>query len=297
MVKDRLRLKDATHIIATIAIPSTIRLVAHTRPRLRDAAEPFAAEPVAAERAHALAIRTTTADLSDEERLLPWVAHLCQIVGWVDQVSADVGPLPEPAPTDRRAFADALALAHHILADRDDPDGGDHIVSIHDPDARRGMHGNFFTGYLLDVAMDADSQIITALDVLPANGDEAADASALIRHEEAVHGNDVQTLSIDKAGFRGEMLRERNREVVVPPVREKSTPSFTAVEFVHDPQQGTLTCPGGKTTMRRIRHGVDTGGKYTFRRSGGLIASLHTGIGTDLGGGRRRDSYVGCVYP
>jgi transposase len=281
LVKDRLRLKDATHIIANIAIPSTIRLVAQTRQRLLDAAEPFAAEPVAAERAHVLAIRTATADLSDEERLLQRVGHLRQIVGWADQVSTDLGPLPEPAPTDRRVFADALALAHHILADRDDPDGGNHIVSVHDPDARRGMHGGFFTGYLLDVAMDADSQIITALDVLPANGDEATDASALLRHEETVHGNDVQTLSIDKAGFRGELLREwhdpqgLNLEVVVPPIREKPTPYFTAVDFVHDPQQGTLTCPGGKTTTRRIRHWVDTGWKYSFRRSDCAICALY----------------------
>lgn len=282
LVKDRLRLKDATHIIANIAIPSTIRLVAQTRQRLLTAAEPFAEEAVVAARAHALAIRTATADLSDAERLLQRVAHLRQIVGWADQLSHDLGPLPEPAPTERRVFADALALAHHILADRDDPDGGDHVVSMHDPDARRGMHGSFFTGYLLDVAMDADSQIITALDVLPANGDEAADASALIDHEERVHGNDVQTLSLDKAGFRGEMLREwhdpqgLNLEVVVPPTRETPTQLFTAEDFEHDAEQGRLTCPGDKTTARRMRNRVDTGWKYSFRRSDCASCALVT---------------------
>jgi transposase len=215
LVKDRLRLKDATHIIATIAIPSTIRLVAQTRPRLLDAAEPCAAEVVVAERAHALVIRTAPADLSDEERLLPRVAHLRQIVGGADQVSANLGPLPEPVPTDRRA------------------------------------------------------------------GDEATDASALLRHEETVHGNDVHILSIDKAGFRGELLREwhdpqaLNLEVVVPPIREKPTPSVTAVDFVHDPQQGTMTCPSGKTTTRRIRHWVDTGWKYSFRRSACATCALY----------------------
>jgi transposase len=273
LVKDRLRLKDATHIIANIAIPSTIRLVAQTRQRLLDAAQPFAAEPVAAERAHALAIRTATADLSDAERLLQRVAHLRQIVGWADQLSHDLGPVPEPAPTARRAFADALALAHHILADRDDPAGGDHVVSIHDPDARRGMHGSYFTGYLLDVAMDADSQIITALDVLPGNGDEAVDTTALLHHEETVHGNDVQTVSIDKVGFRGELLREWHDpdglhvEVVVPPIRERATPYFTADAFTHDATHGTLTCPGQITTARRTRNHVDTGWKYIFLRS------------------------------
>ena len=33
------------------------------------------------------------------------------------------------------------------------------------------------TGYPLDIAMDADSEFITAIDVLPANADEAANAS------------------------------------------------------------------------------------------------------------------------
>jgi hypothetical protein len=168
---------------------------------------------------------------------------------------------------DRRAFADALALAHQILADREASAGGDHVVSLYDSDSRRGMHGGYFTGYLLDVAMDADSHMITALDVLPANGDEAADATALIRHEETVHGNDVQTLSIDKAGFRGELLREWHApeglhlKVVVPPTCETPTGLFTAEDCGHDAEQGTLTCPGGKTTTRRIRNRVDTGWK------------------------------------
>lgn len=272
LVKDRLRLKDATHVIANIAIPSTIRLVAQTRQRLLSTAEPFAAEQVAAERAHALAIRTATTDLSDQERLLARVTHLRQIVTWADQAAAELGPLPEPAPPKRRAFAAALALAHQILADRDDPDGGDQVVSTQDVDARRGKHGSFFTGYLLDVALDADSQIITALDLLPANGDEAADASSLISHEETVHGNDVQTLSIDKAGFRGELLREwqdplrLGLEVVVPPTQIDPTPYFVAADFTHDAEAGALSCPGGVTTTRRTRNWVDTGWKYIFPR-------------------------------
>jgi transposase len=270
LVKDRLRLKDATHVIANIAIPSTIRLIAQMRQRLLLTAEPFAPEQVVAERAHALAIRTATADLSDQERLLARVTHLRQIVAWADQLSNDLGPLPqEPLPL-RRSFADALTLAHKILADRDDPEGGDRVVSIQDADARRGMHGSYFTGYLLDVALDADSQIITALSVLPANADEAADATSLIRHEETIHATDIQILSIDKAGFRGELLREWQNpdglglEVVVPPIRIEPTPYFTAEDFTHAVEAKTLTCPGGVTTLRRTRNRVDTGWKYTF---------------------------------
>lgn len=41
LVKDRLRLKDATHLIADIAVPATLELVAQTREQLLKAAESF----------------------------------------------------------------------------------------------------------------------------------------------------------------------------------------------------------------------------------------------------------------
>ena len=40
LVRDRLRLNDATHVLANIAVPSTLQLVAQTRQRLLDAARP-----------------------------------------------------------------------------------------------------------------------------------------------------------------------------------------------------------------------------------------------------------------
>src|SRR5207244_9088010 len=60
LVKDRLRLKDATHIIATSAVPSTIRLVAETRAQLLDSLRPFASERVTEEEQRAEAIRLGT---------------------------------------------------------------------------------------------------------------------------------------------------------------------------------------------------------------------------------------------
>src|SRR4249919_4224685 len=47
LVKDRVRLKDATHLIANIAIPSTLRLVAQAREQVLSAAAGFAAAEVA----------------------------------------------------------------------------------------------------------------------------------------------------------------------------------------------------------------------------------------------------------
>ena len=70
LVKDRLRLKDATHVIANIAIPSAIQLVAQTRTRLLRSAKPYAQERVVEEEERAIQIRQLTDDLKDEERLM-----------------------------------------------------------------------------------------------------------------------------------------------------------------------------------------------------------------------------------
>jgi hypothetical protein len=163
-----------------------------------------------------------------------------------------------------------LALAHKVLADRDDPQAGDKVVSVHDPDARCGKHGDYYDGYLLDVSMDADSEIITALNVLPANGDEGADAVHLLRQEEQAHGNDVQTLSIDGAGYRGALLRELtdpqglNVEVIVPPSERIPLTVFGPEEFTLSADGSTLTCPAGQSTTQWQRNTRDTGRKFRF---------------------------------
>jgi hypothetical protein len=163
------------------------------------------------------------------------------------------------------------ALAHNVLADRADPEAGDQVVSVVDPEARRGKHGHFFTGYKLAVATDADSEIITALDLLPANADEAADAGPLIAHEEAVQGNDVQALSLDSIGWRGDLLRQwqdphgLGLAVFVPPVPPPApTAAYTADAFVLDEERGTLRCRGGHSIRRRRRTAPDTGWTCTF---------------------------------
>jgi transposase len=273
LVKDRLRLKDATHVIANIAVPSTIRLVAQTRKRLLEATRPFAPVRVAQEEARALAIRTVGTDLEEPERLLQRVTHLREILAWVDPLYQGLPELPAQKDAPRQTLGEAVQLAHKVLSDREDPKAPDKLISVADPDARVGKHGSFFNGYLLDVAMDADSQMITALSVLPANGNEAADATALIQQEEAAQHNDVKALSIDSAGFRGELLREwqdpqgLGLEVYVPPSALPPPDGlFVSGDFALDETGECMTCPGGQQTTNRTRNRLDSGWKYQFPR-------------------------------
>jgi transposase len=271
LVKDRLRLKDATHIIANIAVPSTIRLVAEMRDRLLEALRPFAPERVTEEQQRAQAIHLGSEDAKDEERLLQRVIHLRGVLAWADEVPRQeiFGQLDEQAQKQLRS---ALTLAHKILADREDPQGGDHVLSVQDADARRGKHGDWYEGYLLDVAMDADSEIITAINVLPANGDEGADAAQLIAQEEQAQGNDVEGISIDGAGYRGTVLRELtdpaglNLEVFTPPSEPPPAKGFPPERFALTVIDGTpaLSCPAGESTTKRQRNRHDTGYKYLF---------------------------------
>src|SRR5262249_10892325 len=144
----------------------------------------------------------------------------------------DGWPAQAETTAEQARLLEALALAHKVLADRQEG-AQDKVLSVHDADARRGKHGEYFEGYLLDVTVDADSQLLTALDVLAGNGDEGANAAELVRQEEQAQGNDVVALSQDGAGFRGEVLRELSDpgglalEVFVPPTEQPATGKFT----------------------------------------------------------------------
>ncbi len=275
LVQDRLRLKDATHIVANIAVPTTLQLVAQVRTRLLQALRPYALTRVEEEEAEVETIRLATSDLKDEERLIGRVLHLQQIVQWADALQAQLGEAGRHPPRRRRRLDQALAQAHKLLDDADHPDQGDRLGSVVDPDARWGKHGEYYSGYLGDISMDEASELITAGEVLPANGDEAADARRLLESEEAAHGNDVQAISLDGAGFRGDILRELRdpagiATTVYVPVRDwprEGEGLFASAAFTLDPSATVLTCPAGQQSQARYRNEADTSWVFTFRRA------------------------------
>jgi transposase len=270
LVKDRLRLKDATHVLANIAIPTTIALVAQTRERLLQSLEAWAPDEVSRQRQRAEQIRQRTEDLAGEERLVERVVHLRELVAWAEGVySRD--DFRAALPLQQQQLQEVLELARKVLDDREDPDSKDQLRSLHDPDARSGKHGSFYVGYLVDIAVDADSQIITAMNVLPGGANEGADAETLLRQEEQAHGNDVETMSIDSAGFQGPVLHTLtdpkgvNVEVITPPRKSVSHSEIQPDQFTLSADKETLSCPGGQTTSARRHH--HEGWHFRFARA------------------------------
>lgn len=274
LVKDHLRLKDATHLFADVADVRPLQLAAQVRERLLQAASPLFAAWVAEQRVHIETLRQTTAEFADDERLAARLEQLRDMATQLRDQFAQLPPTPATEKTHAR-LGRALALVEQLLADRE-PGAQDRLASGVDPEARVGKHGGYFVGYLLDMTIDPDSELITNLNVLPGNGAEAADAITLIEQEEAAQGNDVAALSMDGAGYNGPVLRELtdpdglNLEVIVPPPTPAPRDIFGPERFsltIIDTQQGEVTCPAGQKTRQRSRTRQDRGYRYQFKAS------------------------------
>ena len=299
LVKDRLRLKDASHVVANIAVPTTLTLVAEIRDRLLSDIGPFDPDWVAGQRIETRLVRERTKDQSIASRLSARVTHLQELLAWAETL-----PVPADCETNVmtgkawHTFQNTLKLAQKILQDRK-PKANHKTLSVQDPDARRGKHGEYFDGYLVDILMDADSNLITQINVLPAGGEEARDAIELVRAEQTAHGNQIEGLSIDGAGFHGPMLRELEGPAQAPPAEpetkaaeadgaheqangdehglgvtvyvpaktEAGDSRFPSSEFIVSDDGTSVTCPAGKTSDYHQRNPGRHASIFRFART------------------------------
>ncbi|MBY0526046.1 MAG: transposase [Gemmataceae bacterium] len=107
LVKDRLRLKDATHLFANVADVQPLQLAAQVRERLLQAAAPFFADWVSEQRAQIETLRQTTAEFPDDERLAARVEHLR---GMSAQLQERAAQLPPASASERPRQRLRLAL-------------------------------------------------------------------------------------------------------------------------------------------------------------------------------------------
>lgn len=265
LIRDRLRIKDSTHVIADIAVPAGLTLVAQARDRLLRDAEPFEELRVAGERVRIDTIRTSTDTQADDTRLVARIEHLRDILAWTDELTP-----PDDADTNPtwQQLAASREIARKTLAGHDDPKAKDKLRSVSDPDARRGKHGEYYDGYFVDVLVDADSEFFTSVNVLPASGNESADALTLVEQETQAHGNTIEALSIDGAGFDGPVLRELEDEhdidVFVPPKQTSPANRFGPEDFEVSEDGSYATCPAGERSQYTQREESKHGTSYRF---------------------------------
>ncbi len=266
LIRDRLRLKDASDVIANIAVPSTLRLVAQLRKKLIDAIGYIDPDSAVGFQIEADRIREETATATLDIRLEARIKIIQDILHWIAQQTQPPGADTNSAWL---RLEQVHQLAEKILDDQAHPEKGRRTLSVFDPDARKGRHHVWYDGYVIDVMMDADSQIITALEVLDAGGDEAKDAVNLVTQEQSAHGNQIEQLSIDGAGFNGAMLRcleDRdglNVDVYTPPAAIPPSELFPSSAFAFTEDGEAVICPAGERShYSQIR---DEGGSVLYR--------------------------------
>ncbi|MCK5439265.1 MAG: IS1182 family transposase, partial [Gemmatimonadetes bacterium] len=161
---------------------------------------------------------------------------------------------------DRAIAAAAELLTQLLWQDVEPTDRGyrikqgtakDRVPSVHDPEQRHGhkSRGRTFTGHKAAVAVDVDSQLITAVDVIPANESDGKSAASLVESSEANTGCEVEQVIGDTA-YGSMATREElgEREVIAPTVKAHSKRSIGKDDFAIDLERDRVVCPEGHET-------------------------------------------------
>jgi IS5 family transposase len=135
----------------------------------------------------------------------------------------------------------------------------DRVISTVDPEARHGHKSSArgFDGYKAHVALDPDSEIVTATDVTPGNGGDAAVAPGLLEADLADTDERPLTVYGDSGYGSGELLAALEEAGSVLRVKAQPASSvggrFTSDDFAIGHAAGTVTCPAGRTVALRRR--------------------------------------------
>ena len=129
----------------------------------------------------------------------------------------------------------------------------DRMPAIHDPQARHGRKSkaNRFVGHKAHIAVDSDSQIITAVAVSPGNAPDAELALALVEQTEQNTGCEVEQTVADCAygsGATRQAFEQASRPLVAKVPAMSNRGRFPKTDFSIDLEAGSCTCPAGQVS-------------------------------------------------
>ncbi len=144
----------------------------------------------------------------------------------------------------------------------------DRLIAVHDPEMRHGRKSSShrFNGHKAQVAVDTDSQLITAVDVLPGNAADADQALEVVQASETATECEAVEVMGDCAYGAGATRAEfaASGRTLVAKVPEMHNQEFFAkTAFEIDLEAGTCTCPNKHTTSD-LRAAKGGGGTFVF---------------------------------
>jgi transposase len=134
------------------------------------------------------------------------------------------------------------------------------VVSVHDPEMRHGRKSSStrFDGHKAAIVVDAESQLITAVEVLPGNAADNKDALELVEDSEKNTGLEVEEAIGDCAYGDGQTRQEfadAERRLVAKVPSHGCRDQISKDAFRINLDEMSCTCPGGQTTRTLIRQG------------------------------------------
>lgn len=181
----------------------------------------------------------------------------------LEQVRVRRGELAEDSPGDASLAAAAGRLSRVLAQDIERKEQGpvlregvavDRMPAIHDPQARHGRKSksNRFVGHKAHIAVDTDSQIVTAVDVLPGNAPDAEQALRLVEQTEDNTGCEVELTVADCAygsGTTRQAFEDAERPLVAKVPAMTNRGHFPKTDFTIDLEAGTCVCPAGQVSV------------------------------------------------
>ncbi|MBI4612111.1 MAG: transposase, partial [Planctomycetes bacterium] len=143
-----------------------------------------------------------------------------------------------------------------LLADRDRP------VSFDDPDARWGHKKEdlAFCGYKAHEAIEPESRIITSVDVVPGNANEAVRTDDLLAKDTVTR--DKEAVVIADALYNNATTVEQVEDAGGRPCFAGLSAERKSDDFEYDEETDEMTCPAGKHSIGKVR--VSAGDLYYF---------------------------------
>ena len=158
---------------------------------------------------------------------------------------------------DGDADADGVSLRDGVSKDR--------MLSVHDPELRHGHKSSHrrFNGHKAAIVVDTDSQLITAVDVLPGNAPDNLGALELVEQSEVSTGSVVEETMGDAAygdGGTRQTFADAGRRLVAKAPGRPNRSQFPKHDFHLDLVSGSCACPAGQVTHAIVPAGKRTDG-------------------------------------
>ena len=140
----------------------------------------------------------------------------------------------------------------------------DRMLSVHDPEPRHRHQSSSrrFDGHKAAIVVDTDSQLITAVAVLPGNAPDNLGALELVEQSEANPGVPVAEAMGDAAygdGDTRQAFADAGRTLIARVPGRPNRSHFPKEDFRIDLEAGSWTCPAGQVARTIVLAGRRTG--------------------------------------